>query len=94
MRDEESLIAFYRSAVNGTEVHSIHTEAEGMALFPFFRRQMRVWLREGVRFITLQELAQEALAKRSEIPVYGIARSTLPGRAGQVTVSCLKTASG
>ncbi len=83
----EALIAHYRDAVRGTEVHSIHTEGEGTALHELFDRQLAAWVADGVRFITLEELANETLAAREHVPVRRLARITLPGRAGEVTGS-------
>ncbi len=87
LRDPEAFITYYRRAVAGTHVHSIHTEVEATALLALFTRQLEAWQADGVRFVTLEELAREALAAPEGIPVRRIVRLTLPGRAGAVTGS-------
>jgi peptidoglycan/xylan/chitin deacetylase (PgdA/CDA1 family) len=86
-RDERAFVDHYRCAITGTEVHSIHTEVEGTSLLPLFERQLEAWLADGTRFVTLQELAREALADPARIPIRRIVRTTLPGRAGEITAS-------
>lgn len=85
--NDEALIAHYRAAIVGTEVHSIHTEGEGTVLFPLFERQLDAWLADGVTFVTMDTIAAEWLAEPARIPVRRIVRGTLPGRAGEVTIS-------
>ncbi len=85
--DEASLIAYYRKAVQGTEVHSIHTEVEGRAHLATFRRLLEAWQADGVSFVTLESLAKESLADRSRVPVRRLLRTTLPGRGGEITSS-------
>jgi peptidoglycan/xylan/chitin deacetylase (PgdA/CDA1 family) len=85
--DDASFIEHYRRAVLGTEVHSIHTEVEATALLPLFERQIEAWLADGVRFVTMEELARESLANPEPIPTRRIVRTTLPGRAGEITAS-------
>lgn len=87
LRDERAFIDFYRDAVRGTEVHSIHTEVEATALLPLFDRQLDAWRADGVRFVTMEELATEALAARERIPVRSLTRITVDGRGGLVTGS-------
>jgi peptidoglycan/xylan/chitin deacetylase (PgdA/CDA1 family) len=85
--DEAAFIDYYRRAVVGTEVHSIHTEVEANALLPLFARQLEAWRADGVRFVTLEEIARETLASPERIPTRRIVRTTLPGRAGEITAS-------
>jgi len=85
--DDESFIEFYRRAVRGPEVHSIHTEVEATAYFDLFGRQLEAWLADGVHFVTMEEIARETLATPERIPSRRIIRTTLPGRAGEVTGS-------
>ena len=81
------LIARYRAAVQGTEVHSIHTEVEATALLPLFEQQLDAWRADGVGFVTLEEIAREVRAAPGAIPVRRIVPIVLPGRAGTVTGS-------
>lgn len=87
MPDDGSLIAYYRRAITGTEIHSIHTEVEGTALASLFERQLDAWMEDGVTFVALEEIAREWLATPSRIPVRRIVRGELPGRAGLITSS-------
>lgn len=87
LRGDDAFLAFYRGLIRGSEVHSIHTEVEAGALHALFERQLAAWAADGVRFITLEQLANEALAHREAIPARPIRRITLPGRAGEVTAA-------
>ncbi len=68
-----------------THVHSIHTEVEGTALFPVFSAWIRDLKRDGVEFVTLNEIADETL-KNKNAPQTEVRMSNLPGRAGPVAV--------
>lgn len=87
LADEVSLIAYYRRAIIGTEIHSIHTEVEGTALLALFERQLDVWIDDGVAFVTLEEIANEWLATPDRVPVRRLVRGELPGRAGLISSS-------
>ncbi|HEX6814328.1 MAG TPA: polysaccharide deacetylase family protein [Gemmatimonadaceae bacterium] len=87
MPDDASLIAYYRRAITGTEIHSIHTEVEGTALLSLFERQLDAWIEDGITFVTLEEIAKKWLATPDRVPVRRIVRGELPGRAGQITTS-------
>jgi undecaprenyl phosphate-alpha-L-ara4FN deformylase len=82
--DEEQR-AFFRGALRGTEVHTIHAEVEGRSKLPLFAQVLDDWLAAGVTFVTLEELAGEVLARREAVPVRRITPATLPGRGGTVT---------
>lgn len=84
-RDESAFLEFYRDLVRGTEVHSIHTEVEATALLALFERQLELWIADGVRFVTLEEIAGETLAARERVSARALERVTLPGRAGAVS---------
>ena len=53
-------------------------------------RQLEAWLSDGVRFVTLEEIAAETLARPETIPEREIVRGTLPGRAGKITTSAAR----
>lgn len=80
-------VARYREAVQGTEVHSIHTEVEGTALVSLFEMQLEAWGADGIAFVTLEEVARDAKASTNPIPSRRIVPIELPGRAGTVTGS-------
>jgi undecaprenyl phosphate-alpha-L-ara4FN deformylase len=77
--------AFYRAAVRGTEVHTIHTEVEGRSKADLFAGILDDWGADGVGFVLLSELARELLARRESVPEREIAKARLPGRGGFVT---------
>lgn len=85
LRDgDDAQLAWFRGAVRGTEVHTVHTEVEGRSKAELFGRILDAWKSDGVRFVTLRELADEALARRGDVPVKELVRTTLPGRGGTV----------
>ncbi|HET7583473.1 MAG TPA: polysaccharide deacetylase family protein [Gemmatimonadaceae bacterium] len=81
------LVDCTRRAVTGTEVHSIHTEGEGTVLLAQFEQLLRAWAADGVRIMTLAEVARERMRDPARVPVRRLVRTTLPGRAGEVTGS-------
>ena len=81
---DEAQRAFFRSAPRGTEIHTIHTEVEGRSKLSLFAGILDAWKKAGVRFVTLEELARESLARREAVPVRPVVPATLPGRAGLV----------
>jgi peptidoglycan/xylan/chitin deacetylase (PgdA/CDA1 family) len=85
--NEAAFIDHYRRSIRGTEVHSIHTEVEGVAYADLFRRQLEAWVADGVGFVAMETIAAEALATPERVPVRRIVRTTLPGRAGEITSS-------
>jgi len=77
--------AFFRESVRGTEVHTIHTEVEGRSKSDLFSGILDDWIRDGVAFALLSELAGEALARRDRVPEREITKARIPGRGGFVT---------
>jgi peptidoglycan/xylan/chitin deacetylase (PgdA/CDA1 family) len=78
--------AYFRGAVRGTEVHTIHAEIEGRSKAALFSGILDDWKEDGVAFVTLSGLAREALAaRRDRIPAREISRVRLPGRGGEVS---------
>ncbi len=94
LRTDEDQRSFFRAAVRGTEVHTIHTEIEGRSKADLFARILDDWRADGVGFVLLSELAREALARRDRIPQREIARARLPGRGGSVTTGWPDLAAG
>lgn len=78
-------LEYYRQAIHGTEVHSIHTEVEGTAHLDLFHRQLEAWKADGVEFVTLEEIAKEQLQTTSKIPVRPLKRIEIPNRGGLVS---------
>jgi undecaprenyl phosphate-alpha-L-ara4FN deformylase len=82
---DEDQLAFYRDAVRDSEVHTVHVEVEGRSKLPLFTRILDAWIGSGVSFTTLEELAREALTKKSDLPVRELGRKRLKGRGGEVS---------
>lgn len=81
---EEAQCDFFRAAARGTQVHTVHTEVEGRSRRALFERILDAWIADGVRFVPLRELAEEALSRRADVPVRDLATTALPGRGGTV----------
>jgi len=77
--------AYFRSAVRGTEVHTVHAEVEGRSKAALLAGILDDWKSDGVEFVTLSALAREALARRDRIPEREISRTRVSGRGGFVT---------
>lgn len=85
--DRRSLLEFYRTAIRGTEIHTLHTEVEGTAHLSLFQKQLDAWKSDGVEFTTLERLAEERLADRDRVPVRRLTRISIPNRGGLVSSS-------
>lgn len=83
---QNDFLNYYRTLIKTTEVHSIHTELEATARIDLFREQLKLWLQDGVQFLTLDQIAQEKLLNRSGIPQKFLSRQTIPNRGGFVSV--------
>jgi undecaprenyl phosphate-alpha-L-ara4FN deformylase len=86
--------AFFRQAVRGTEVHTIHAEVEGRSKAALFSAILDDWAADGATFTTLSEIARETLARRDRVPVRKLSRTRLPGRGGEVTTGWPEARSG
>jgi len=81
---------FYRGAVAGADVqtlhtvHTVHAEVEGRSKRGLFEAILDGWIGDGVRFVTLADVARDVLTRRGSIPVRELSRTTLPGRGGTV----------
>jgi peptidoglycan/xylan/chitin deacetylase (PgdA/CDA1 family) len=71
------------------QVHSIHTEVEGTALFGPFSDWVRTLKAKGVEFVRLDRVAAEQLKNAGSIPRNAVVLDELPGRAG--AVACQKS---
>lgn len=86
-QDSENLLHHYRQAVNGTEVHTIHTEVEGTAYLELFERLLSLWKSDGIEFITLEQIAIEHMQNKGNVPFRNLTRVTIPNRGGLVSSS-------
>jgi hypothetical protein len=87
LADETAFVDYFRRAVKGTEVHSIHTEVEGTAKADLFRRQLEAWKSDGVSFLPLCDYASEEAGRRNLLPVRRLVRTTIPNRGGEITTT-------
>lgn len=92
LRGDGSQRAFFRDAVRGTEVHTIHAEVEGRSKAALFAAILDEWLAAGVAFPLLSELADETLEERASVPVREVVKTRLPGRGGTVATGWPQTA--
>jgi peptidoglycan/xylan/chitin deacetylase (PgdA/CDA1 family) len=88
----EPLINYYRAAVRGDEVFTLHTEVEGGTYAPLFRRQLAAWAADGAAMGPLSDIADRALAHPAVLPAAEIARVTIPHRGGYVTSRAARAA--
>ncbi|MEI8037714.1 MAG: polysaccharide deacetylase family protein [Verrucomicrobiota bacterium] len=65
-------------------VLTIHAEIEGMAKRPLFSQLLEAWSKLGVRFVRMDELARQLLARRETIPVLPLVMAAIDGRSGLV----------
>ncbi|MCM3878189.1 MAG: polysaccharide deacetylase family protein [Thermoanaerobaculia bacterium] len=82
------------AAQTALDVHSIHTEIEGGAVFAApFSDLLAAWKSDGVKFLTFEEICKTLLAapalsrsarEQKEFPVKRLSWTTLPGRATPV----------
>jgi len=84
----------YRKAVQGTEVHTVHTEVEGGPYAALFERILDDWRADGVTFLLLSEIARERLGGREPVPEREVAKTRLPGRGGRVATGWPEAAAG
>lgn len=85
LQQPSDLIQLYRRRINGTEVHSIHTEVEATAHLELFRRQLDVWKSDGATFLTLEQIAHEILREGANVQSRALHRIRIPNRGGFVS---------
>lgn len=91
LRSDEDQRRFFRAAILASEVHTIHTEVEGRSKLPLFTTILDDWISDGNTFVTLEELAREALGRKEDFPVRELTRTRLPGRGGTVATGWPET---
>jgi undecaprenyl phosphate-alpha-L-ara4FN deformylase len=79
----ERACKFLRRGMGEFDVHSIHTEIEGGAVFfAPFADLLAGWKSDGVSFLTFEEICRTLLSAKT--PVKHLSFTTLPGRATPV----------
>lgn len=66
-------------------VLTIHAEIEGMTMRPMFQELMTAFRDAGVRFVRLDDEANELLARRDAVPRGTLEMAEIDGRSGLVT---------
>jgi undecaprenyl phosphate-alpha-L-ara4FN deformylase len=84
LRDNGALLRFYLDQFKPDQlnVHTIHAETEGMGQLENFATLVGALKERGARFVRMDAVASGL--NRAELPVCGIVRTELPGRAGWV----------
>lgn len=73
-----------RTAREGLNVFTLHTETEGAAHLEFLRALLLRWKADGATFPRLSEVAARLEAERAALPRAEVVWGELPGRAGFV----------
>lgn len=83
--DGSSVLRFYLGQFkpDALNVHTIHAETEGMGQLEMLAALVRALKERGAKFVRLDEIA--ARLNAAELPLCGVTRATLPGRAGWVS---------
>ncbi len=83
-----SLDDYYLSLLREDVVNvlTIHAEIEGMKYLPFFEKFLRKAQQQGIRFQTLQTVAEKILTNPDLIPVCELIQGTVDGRSGTLAV--------
>jgi undecaprenyl phosphate-alpha-L-ara4FN deformylase len=81
---DEKIVAHYLSLLHEDRpnILTIHAEIEGMMKRPLFRELLTAMQRKGVRFIRMDELAQQLLADPAAIPTQRMVMAEIDGRSG------------
>lgn len=87
MENPKKIRDFYCAAIQGAEVHTIHTEVEGMAHLGLFEKQIEAWRSNAVPFVALDDMAEMLLKNPAQVPVHQPTRISLPNRGGLVSSS-------
>jgi undecaprenyl phosphate-alpha-L-ara4FN deformylase len=75
---------FFRGAVTGTEVLTVHAEVEGGVKRALFAAILDDWIAAGVSFPSLSRIAREWTSEGKTAPVREVTSIRLPGRSGEV----------
>jgi len=65
-------------------VFTLHAELEGQQLLPQFLRLIDTWQARGVKFMTLQQAAQNL--RHSSLPIHELVWGSVPNRSGQLAL--------
>ncbi|MDX2186916.1 MAG: polysaccharide deacetylase family protein [Opitutaceae bacterium] len=88
---EHSIPAYYASLLreDAPNVFTIHAELEGMAKHGLFVSVLDSMIAKGAKFVRMDDLANEYLRNREEIPVNDLVMAPIDGRSGVVATQRL-----
>jgi undecaprenyl phosphate-alpha-L-ara4FN deformylase len=84
----EKLTDFYLSQLK-TEtpnILTIHAELEGMKYLTWFREFLQKAKTQSIQFVTVENIAQECLKNKNQIPVCDLIQGVVDGRSGTMAV--------
>jgi len=83
---DEKIVAHYLSLLrpDRPNILTIHAEIEGMAKLPLFRSLLAAFVKQGVRFVRMDDLARSILAHPETVPVHPLVMAEVDGRSGNV----------
>ena len=82
----ETIVPHYAALLkhDRPNILTVHAEIEGMAKLPLFRKLLAAFSEMGVRFVRMDDLAREILARRENVPVQPLVMAGIDGRSGKV----------
>jgi peptidoglycan/xylan/chitin deacetylase (PgdA/CDA1 family) len=82
------LTEFYLSRLitDVPNVFTTHAEIEGMKHLAWFEVFLKTAKSQDITFVTLENIAQQYLANRSQIPICNLVQGSVDGRSGTMTV--------
>lgn len=85
---QEKLTGYYLSLLNNNlpNIFTTHAEIEGMQHLQWFSEFLKAALQQGVEFVTMEEIANDILQQRDQIPVCELIQGTVDGRSGTLAL--------
>lgn len=83
-----TLTDFYLQQLSADRINTftIHAEIEGMKYLPWLKEFLTQAKAQHIRFMQVQDIAQQALANRNAIPICDLIQGTVDGRSGTMAV--------
>lgn len=84
----EKLSDFYLSQLVETHPNTLttHAEIEGMTYLSWFREFLQKAKAQQVKFVSVKDIAEQALADKSKVPVCDLLAGSVDGRSGTLAV--------
>lgn len=85
---QQKLTGYYLSLLNSNlpNIFTTHAEIEGMQHLKWFSEFLKTALQQGVEFVTMEEIANEILQQRDQIPVCELIQGSVDGRSGTLAL--------